>query len=794
MEDNKEYAVIAENINKCYKMYSSQKQKFLDLILPKGAGKTFYAIKDMSFKVEKGDSVGLLGLNGAGKSTLSNMLGGTSLPNSGKLIINGESALIAIGLGMNNFLTGIENIELKAIMMGYKKDEIEKIKQEVIEFADIGDFINQPVRTYSSGMRSRLGFGISIHTNPDILVIDEALSVGDPTFAQKCLDKMNEFRESGKTIFFVSHSIPQVKQFCNKAMWLEYGGLRAYGDVEEILPQYQEYINLMNKMTPEEKADYKRSVLMQQEHSLLEEFKLVDPNLKKVTPEGYLIKAVKLINKKLKVKNVPYKFDFYTFAFGGLPSILRGKPDAGLLILAIEALNFFIVPMPISILTNFGITFVAAIMSGKVYVDHLIDKKGYIPLDIWTKTEQAMYLNKTEREKIKSRFTRKRIKNNLALILSIIFIASSIVLAGFIQYRPEIEEVVAENTQAMKIKNLVIINTSKNGDKIRINNIALVNTDAINSELNGVVYPGGLQVKTEGGHNELRNVANINDMEGFKKILSDNLGITMEDYIIIDSSMYKKEDPTLTAYYKANCDEFLNLDETESLKYMKNIENSKMSFEKESVKQFYDEYKEKPDKVKFTTIKYQEVPLIELVTKDILQEINLYDQLKEYDLLVLDRRDIQDSILVRRINEEYEKKIKSKEEETNSDNIENSTSNVNNINNAPSRPSWNTNNGGNNSGGGNTSGGSSSSGGGSTSGGGNTSSGGSSSGGSSSSGGESTSGGESSSGGGNTSGGGSTSGGGNTPGGGSTSGGGDTPLDPVEPPAVNPDNNSGSTT
>ena len=331
MEENK-YSIIAKNISKGYKMYSSPKQKLMDLILPKGAGKTFYALKDLSFKVEKGEVVGLLGLNGSGKSTLSNILGGVSMPTSGEIKINGESALIAIGLGMNNFLTGIENIELKALMMGYKKSEVEEIKQEIIDFADIGEFINQPLRTYSSGMRSRLGFAISVYTNPDILVIDEALSVGDPTFTQKCLDKMNEFKESGKTIFFVSHSLPQIKQFCNKAMWLEYGRLREYGDVEEVLPRYQAYINDINKMSEKEKAGYKRKVLKEQEHSLLQEFKLVDNNLKKFKPKGKIIKSVKLINNDKIVKEVLFNFDLTTLAFGFIPSIIRKRYETGVLI------------------------------------------------------------------------------------------------------------------------------------------------------------------------------------------------------------------------------------------------------------------------------------------------------------------------------------------------------------------------------------------------------------------------------------------------------------------------------
>ena len=223
----------------------------------------------------------------------------------------------------------MENIEVKSIMMGYKREEIEKIKQDIIDFADIGEFINQPLRTYSSGMRSRLGFAISVYTDPDILVIDEALSVGDPTFTQKCLDKMNEFKERGKTIFFVSHSVGQIKQFCNKALWLEYGRLKDFGDVDEILPQYQEYINFINKMSEEEKEAYKKSVLEESNHSLLEQFKIIDPSLKEVSAEGNIIKTVKLINAKRKIKKVFYNFDIFIALFGCMPSFLEKIANVG---------------------------------------------------------------------------------------------------------------------------------------------------------------------------------------------------------------------------------------------------------------------------------------------------------------------------------------------------------------------------------------------------------------------------------------------------------------------------------
>lgn len=256
--------VVVNNVTKKYKMYKKPSEKLLDILLPNGYGEDFYAIQNISFEADKGDVIGIVGVNGSGKSTLSNLISGIIPPTSGTIDLKGEVSLIAIASGLNNELTGRENIELKCLMLGFGKQEIKRLEPEIIEFAEIGKFIDQPVKKYSSGMKSRLGFAISVTVDPDILVIDEALSVGDQTFADKCLDKMNEFKERGKTIFFISHSMGQVKKFCEKILWLEYGEVRDYGPMKEVLPKYQEFLKEYKAMSKEEKKRFKEQVQLKQ--------------------------------------------------------------------------------------------------------------------------------------------------------------------------------------------------------------------------------------------------------------------------------------------------------------------------------------------------------------------------------------------------------------------------------------------------------------------------------------------------------------------------------------------------
>jgi teichoic acid transport system ATP-binding protein len=258
------HSVIVRNVSKKYKMYKSTSERLLDMITPFQYGEDFYALRDVSFEANTGDVVGIVGVNGSGKSTLSNIIAGVIKPTAGTVEVQGQVSLIAINSGLNNELTGRENIELKCLMLGFSRKEIRELEPEIIAFADIGKFIDQPVKNYSSGMRSRLGFAISVCVDPDILVIDEALSVGDQIFADKCLEKMNEFKRRGKTIFFISHSLGQVKKFCAKALWLEYGEVRGYGSVEEILPQYEAFLNKFKSMSKSEQEKYREQVMLKQ--------------------------------------------------------------------------------------------------------------------------------------------------------------------------------------------------------------------------------------------------------------------------------------------------------------------------------------------------------------------------------------------------------------------------------------------------------------------------------------------------------------------------------------------------
>lgn len=256
-----EKAIVLKNISKKYKLYSSSKERLFDLLTPKEYGNDFYALKNVNFTAYQGEVIGFVGINGSGKSTLSNIIAGIVPQTLGDIDINGEVSLIAVSAGLKNDLTGRDNIEMKLLMLGFNKKEIQDLEPNIIEFSELGEFIDQPVKSYSSGMKSRLGFSISVNVDPEILIIDEALSVGDKAFAEKSLAKMNEFKSDGKTMIFVSHSIAQMKRFCTKILWLEFGQVKEYGDMKKVIPKYEKFLTKWEKMTKNERSLYKNAAM-----------------------------------------------------------------------------------------------------------------------------------------------------------------------------------------------------------------------------------------------------------------------------------------------------------------------------------------------------------------------------------------------------------------------------------------------------------------------------------------------------------------------------------------------------
>lgn len=242
-----EYAIEFRDVSKIYKLVGKDKKKSED--------KKFYALKKISFQIPKGEVVGILGTNGSGKSTMATILAGISEIDEGEMVVNGEQALIAINTGLNNQLTGLENIELKGALLGLKPHRVKEIIDGVADFSELGEFLYQPVKKYSSGMKSRLGFSINLCLDPDILIVDEALSVGDKGFANKCLKRMKELKKEGKTIVFISHALPQVREFCDTALWIEGGEVREYGKVDPVCDHYSDYVEYLNTLNDQQKKE-----------------------------------------------------------------------------------------------------------------------------------------------------------------------------------------------------------------------------------------------------------------------------------------------------------------------------------------------------------------------------------------------------------------------------------------------------------------------------------------------------------------------------------------------------------
>lgn len=258
-----ENAIVFRNVTKRYKLYKDDRQR-LHAVFNKRIKPTIKeAISDMSFEVKKGESVALFGRNGAGKSTLLKMITGVIYPTKGKITVNGRvSALLELTAGFDPDFTGRENIYFRGQLMGISNEEIRKLEEAIVEFADIGDYMDQPVRTYSSGMKARLGFAINANVDPEILIVDEALSVGDKAFRLKCNQKIREILESGEVTFlFVTHTTEVAKDFCSRGMVLKDGKLIFDSSVEEAADFYEEMVD--RELEEAKKKKKKKKTIMQ---------------------------------------------------------------------------------------------------------------------------------------------------------------------------------------------------------------------------------------------------------------------------------------------------------------------------------------------------------------------------------------------------------------------------------------------------------------------------------------------------------------------------------------------------
>jgi lipopolysaccharide transport system ATP-binding protein len=245
--DQQTVAIAVRNLSKRYWLREAAPVTFQEAVLAALRGvrsSPFWALRDVSFEVDAGESIAIIGSNGAGKSTLLRLVCGLGRPTTGSVQVGGRvAALLTLGAGFHPHLTGRENLYVSAIVSGLRRREVSALFDSIVDFAELRDFIDQPLRTYSSGMQMRLGFSIAVHADPTVMIIDEGLAVGDGHFRQKCLERIRSFRQQGKTMLMVSHDMIMVRHFCTRALWLRRGQVVAYGSVADVTPRYEAFIN-----------------------------------------------------------------------------------------------------------------------------------------------------------------------------------------------------------------------------------------------------------------------------------------------------------------------------------------------------------------------------------------------------------------------------------------------------------------------------------------------------------------------------------------------------------------------
>ncbi len=249
-----EFAIQVKHLNKMYKLYNKPSDRLKEALGFHVPVREHYALRDVSFNVKRGETVGIIGTNGSGKSTILKIITGVLNPTGGEVVVDGRiSALLELGAGFNMEYTGIENVYLNGTMMGFSKEEIDARLQDILDFADIGDFVHQPVKAYSSGMFVRLAFAVAINIDPEILIVDEALSVGDVFFQAKCYRKFEEFKKMGRTILFVSHDLSSISRYCDRVVLLNKGVKLEEGSPKQMVDMYKQLLVGQDPVKKEEK-------------------------------------------------------------------------------------------------------------------------------------------------------------------------------------------------------------------------------------------------------------------------------------------------------------------------------------------------------------------------------------------------------------------------------------------------------------------------------------------------------------------------------------------------------------